>query len=608
MKPYSERKVTIIGLGFLMEYIFPCFTKAMGANTAAQINAVTADAGDLAGKRQRLGIPVLLDDNAAALADMQPDMVFFAPPPSVARQVCEEALVPYYAALREKGKPLPQLVAFPPSPAGAWYQQQLGADLKVVNIIPNMKSRVGDEDVSAEACHLVTYPEADNWSTEEKAALESFLLPMGRSIVVPPTLILQVLSGEIGVHSLTEVADVAARVFSQNGVPCHYRQTAGVMRARHQQRQGYTAPGTNHCSRQDMADPAAIGMLENVVDTWYDSLLACLTGQGFPAQDSKSLLDPLVDLSLHEAQVESREQIEAKAKKDATRGGMRELAMHTYTAVTQPLLARYFATASAPLLRELARQIDETCHAVVERGRGLADAEASGFTPKQQAVMFALLAKNILESFGDEQGDALLLAAVERYGMQRGSRMAQRAAAHGKPLDMASYQAFTEWKYSGGFEKQGLFAAPYSAYRVTACPWQTAWEAAGFAQYASYYCRNVDVSILKGFNPALALEMPVYKGKDGSPHCEFHWKDFIPGPQHDAKKAAIDAEIQDSCVKDFVYHTAHTYATLVGCARQADAEKADAIALKTRREFAEACSSQAWLRVLALAGEDFDHA
>ena len=81
MRPLSEAKVTIIGLGFLMEYIFPCFRRAKGARTAQEINAVTADAGDLEGKRARLGIPVLLGDNARALRELEPDCIFFAPPP-----------------------------------------------------------------------------------------------------------------------------------------------------------------------------------------------------------------------------------------------------------------------------------------------------------------------------------------------------------------------------------------------------------------------------------------------------------------------------------------------------------------------------------------------
>lgn len=242
MKPLSQAKVTIIGLGFLMEYIFPCFRQAKGERTAAELNAVTADAGDLEGKRQRLGIPVVLDDNAGALRALEPDCIFFAPPPSVAPGLVEDCLVPYFAELRAAGKPIPALVAFPPSPAGAYYQEKLGLDLKVVNIIPNMISRVGEEDVSSEACHLITYPARDNWTAEEKEDLGRFLAPMGRRLELTPELTLHVLSAEIATHPLTELADVAARCLTERGIACTYREAASCLRACHQRARGYTAP------------------------------------------------------------------------------------------------------------------------------------------------------------------------------------------------------------------------------------------------------------------------------------------------------------------------------------------------------------------------------
>lgn len=128
------------------------------------------------------------------------------------------------------------------------------------------------------------------------------------------------------------------------------------------------------------------------------------------------------------------------------------------------------------------------------------------------------------------------------------------------------------------------------------------------SEYSGYYCRNVDESILKGFSPELTLEMPSYHSVDGSPYCEFHWKDYLPGEEHNKRKSAIGDEIGDSCLKDFVYHTAHIYSTLVGCARDENEEKGSEVALEVRKRFCEKCSYQEWLKVLALAGEDFDRA
>ena len=52
------------------------------------------------------------------------------------------------------------------------------------------------------------------------------------------------------------------------------------------------------------------------------------------------------------------------------------------------------------------------------------------FGPKQHAVMFGLLAREICRHFGPD-ADALLLRAVETYGEERGRRMAERCRQNG---------------------------------------------------------------------------------------------------------------------------------------------------------------------------------
>lgn len=609
MKPFSEAKVTIIGLGFLMEYIFPCFRRVKGEQAAAQMNAVTADAGDLEGKRQRLGIPVLLNDNAKALRELEPDCIFFAPPPAVAPGLVEECLKPYFAELRAAGRPIPALVAFPPSPAGAFYLEQLGEDLKVVNIIPNMISRVGDEDVASEACHLITYPARDNWTQEEKAELGAFLAPMGRRLELTPELTLHVLSAEIATHPLTELADVAARTLTAQGIPCTYQQAASYMRAWHQRARSYSAPGSNRCSLDDVADGSAAGLLGQVTGSWYRGLHAYLTQQGFAPERAQRLLDPLFDLYFHEAQLESRETIVAKARKDATPGGMLELCMERYHDVVEPRLEALFAAGSGveeEAVEEIGRLMALITGAVVERGKGLTAVKAPTFGPRQHAVMFGVLAKGILEAFGEQTGDELLWAAVERYGEERGRRMALRCERDGVERDMAAYFAYGEWSASGGFEKSPLLDDPYRHYHVLRCPWCTAWDESGLEEYGQYYCRAVDRAILRGFNPSLTLDMPVYHSMPGGTHCDFHWKDAARTEEFAARQQALARAVGTSCVKDFLYHTAHLYQAMTCCANARDAVKGHVAENAARRAFAALCSHQELLRVLALSGEDFE--
>lgn len=605
---WSDAKITIIGMGFLMEYIFPCFRKAMGENVHTQINAVTADEGDLQGKRDRMGIDVYLNDNAAALRAMRPDYILFAPPPSVAPMLTETCLVPYYAECRERGEALPTLLAFPPSPKGVYYMDQLGQDIKVVNIIPNMISSVGDEKVPNESSHLITYPEKDNWTQADKEALNELLTPMGRCLNVPPKFILHVLSAEIATHPLTELADIAARSLNQLGIECTYFDTASSLRACHQQKHHYTAPGTNHCAVDAVKHPAAVELMSRISEAWYNGLHSYLTEVGFGAEGATALLDPLFDLYYHEAQLESRETIVAKARKDATPGGMLELCMESYFAVVESRIAELFTEDLNPdeaKVQEIGRLMAEITGAVVERGSGLTAVKMPEFGPKQHAVMFGLLAKGICDHFGEE-ADALLWDAVAAYGSERGQRMAKRCVKNGDPLDMASYVAYGEWSFSGGFEKtQPDPDCAYLNYKVVKCPWCTAWLDNDLADYGTYYCRCVDKSILRGFNPELKLSMPTWLSHPDYDCCHFNWESAPNTQARIDRIKEISARLGGEQVRDFQYHTAHEYQTILRCAYARDAEKAAKVEADARRGFAKKCSHQELLRVLAAARQDF---
>ena len=192
MKPVSESKIVIIGLGFLMEYIYPCFVNSLHEKITENIIGVTADEKDLQGKKDRLGFRVLLNDNTKALNEMKPDLIFFAPPPTLAKPLCENVLKPYYEQCRRKGETIPVLFAFPPSPPGAYYMEMLGDDLQVINIIPNMMTKAGQENIANERCNLITYPHGSNWPQTDRKKVEDFFLPYGSCLNCTPDNILYV--------------------------------------------------------------------------------------------------------------------------------------------------------------------------------------------------------------------------------------------------------------------------------------------------------------------------------------------------------------------------------------------------------------------------------
>jgi hypothetical protein len=86
--------------------------------------------------------------------------------------------------------------------------------------------------------------------------------------------------------------------------------------------------------------------------------------------------------------------------------------------------------------------------------------------------------------------------------------------------------------------------------RVYRCPWYSEWERLGMKNEGFYYCDNIDVNLVKGFNPNLSLKVTAIK-PDGSSFCEFVWNEM------DINRAF---EVEESKrLRSWEYHIAHLY-------------------------------------------------
>lgn len=568
MKDFCESKITIIGFGFLMGYIFPCIDNALGKKTAENVIAVTADKDAVKQKQKEYGIKVLLDDNASALRENQPDYIFFAPPPSVAPMLIEGCLKEYYDLLRAEKKNLPVLLAFPPSPVGEFYREILGDEIKVVNIIPNMLTQIHGERVDSEKKNLFTFPEPDNWDEEEKNKLVEFFAPMGGWMNVSRKLIMHVLSSEIMAHPLTELAYDASLALNARGIEITSEQCASLLRTHHLSRRGYTTK-LGEIGSYPMLDKTTEDQIDLLSIAWYQAIKEYLMHRGIDEKEAEDFVDPLFDLYFCEAERESRIEITSKAKKDATPGGMLELCLQSYDAVMKPLIWDFLQSDRSPfaVAKYFALAVDNIIGAVAEKGNRLAVKESGEYVPEDHAILFACFSQAVLNLLKREAAEKFLKKVVTAYGRERGQRMAKRAIANNDKLDMAAYYAYGEWTFSGGFRKEPI-AAAYNAYAVCECPWHSAWQAAQQIENAVYYCDDVDNSILEGFNPKLRLEMKSTLTRHDS--CEFHWLDSLNDEAEKQRIQEIRWRIGTSCQKDFLYHSAHLASVFLRFAKQQD--------------------------------------
>ena len=238
MKPDSEARFTIIGLGNLIRIIWHCLDQSLGGTDLdRRAVATTLDQTDLEHKRRFFKIPIQLGDNLKALQANRPDIIFFAPPPTAAPLEIEITLRSYFDWARENNLALPEIYAFPPMPLGSRYRRILGSDVLVCNIIPNNISQVAGKPVRDEGYYVVSF--AGDWPPESKERLKRIFSSQGAFVESPPEKLVPMLGGTCAFFSLWQVVPVLAEILQAHGHELHHNAVGEFLRALCRKLSGY---------------------------------------------------------------------------------------------------------------------------------------------------------------------------------------------------------------------------------------------------------------------------------------------------------------------------------------------------------------------------------
>ena len=132
-----------------------------------------------------------------------------------------------------------------------------------------------------------------------------------------------------------------------------------------------------------------------------------------------------------------------------------------------------------------------------------------GFNEKVHAYIAAKYYVYLKEHF-DTRGLEAFQHATRYYAEQRGRRMAQRAIRDGQPLTYETYCRYGEWVNTEEVKALGeanraekLHIAPDSETHIYVCPWHSQFKEMGLPEAGIAYCRDLDASICRGFNPEI---------------------------------------------------------------------------------------------------------
>ena len=373
MKKDTELRITIIGLGNLMEAIFPCIVETIGReNLCRQVNATTKDQSDLKRKQEVLGISVILNDNLAALKKMEPDIIFFAPPPHVASDIIRNEFKNYFDYVREESGALPEIYAFPPTPSGAFYEKILGKDIRVVNILPHPVRVIGGKPLKGEGFYSRTFHRS--WPQESTARLKRIFESMGKGIELKPDEIAPMMGAWIMLEVLSEVVTAIADTMEEKGKPIDHRILSKYMRSKAQQVLGSSRERGGISGIERIEAPLAM-FLDNVTLAWYEGIRNYFQEASFPNKLSMRILNLLMDFQLHILEAEDRQTVDANTSIAATKGGVLEKGITCYHQTIEATLKKaikQMPEKPAEKWREvLSGQVTEAAHAVRKHGMTL---------------------------------------------------------------------------------------------------------------------------------------------------------------------------------------------------------------------------------------------
>jgi pyrroline-5-carboxylate reductase len=567
MKTPEDTKIVIIGMGYLAGYLYPCYERYITRdNLASQVIAVTADEPNLATKQAQYPFEIILNDNMRALKTLHPDIILFAPPPTVAPVLAEDVLKEYYGYLREHSMPLPDLYAFPPTPAGQYYRDLLGDDIHVCNLLPNMVSEIGGRKLSpGEGNTLVTYPSGGAWATENKERLIDFFSPLGSVVEVKTEHVLHVLASSVcmGLFSLQTI--LVAETLSAQGYTVSHSDVASAYRYWHQKNRDYVVKESIP-SPLDAVPPQVGEVIGDIYEAWYTGAASYLYDVGVDRETVNRLLTVFADLYLQSYQVNSKEQIMQNVRNHATKGGVLERGCLCFDLFVRDKMRNTIGDGLDKVDAEFIQWVEDISYNIAEivanHGERLSGkAEKKAFTPKMHALLLGLFARNA-KALAGEQGQSAVETGVIQYGMERGARMAKRAENNGDTLSSFNFQVYGEWTSApGDMEAKHLKDGAQYIAEVTKCPWYTTWQSYGFLEEGISYCKHIDESVSKGFSEDVPFSVLGVRPL-GDESCRFVWKDLPFDKETLTNIGEKKKSVGASTVKDWEYHTQHLFSSL----------------------------------------------
>ncbi len=225
------------------------------------------------------------------------------------------------------------------------------------------------------------------------------------------------------------------------------------------------------------------------------------------------------------------------------------------------------------------------------------------FTEKHHAWLAGRFYQELTKNHPDK-AEAVFVMCTQRYAEQRGSRMALRALRDGSRLDFTTYREYGEWVNTETSRQEGCANSgetrawsPDHVEKVYMCPWAAQFKEMGLEKCGTLYCRHIDKSIVRGFNPELVFEVPQSMHESG--YC-------LQISRNAGFREGQSFTKHTEYLKGFDYHCAHCYKTFREIVTAVLGTAGEKTALDILEEFSETYGREMGEIILSLQHEDFN--
>lgn len=317
-------RVLLLGYGALLQNLLPCLKELC---PHAQLHAVKGSTCGLDALAAVTPFPISVNDGLAALEELRPELILFAPPPNRVELLARRDLAPYYAQLRQEGAPLPLLLSFPPRPLPSHLHALIGLDVPIATLLPGAHQKAGKLNVGYYGASLACGGPPLN--AEHRAMILTFTRPVGMPLWLREEQIMPALAAMVTTYLLGSLRTLWKPEMLREGLSLP------------------DMPGLPAMQSDIRALEAARAFMAGVEDF--------CRAQSLPEMALLDFLRVTAQTVLCAAQAESEEALQRHQKACATPGGMLARGLDVFSTVswTDPLSLRQgtYHTACAILER-----------------------------------------------------------------------------------------------------------------------------------------------------------------------------------------------------------------------------------------------------------------